>query len=424
MATKRMMTRLLAAALVALALVPAVAATALADGVVTIGKVQYTLNDMDVGGGVTVSWCDPAISGDVAILETVQGRTVTAIGERAFYHCSDLGSVEIPASVTSIGMSAFEDCTSLSSVGFARGSKLETIGVWAFGDCPKLGSIAIPASVREIGQYAFKGTGLKDVALPEGLEEINVCLFQNCAGLTRVYIPSSVTAIGGFAFSGCGKLSTIDFGGSESQWRAISGHGKPDIEPASFGAPDIASSAPASIEGAKVALSATSFTYNGKVRKPAVRTVGGKALAAGTDYKVRIRDGAGKAVKSPKAAGAYTVVVTGKGGYTGTAKATYKIKKAANTLSAKAKSKKAVAVRAGKSLKAERLFKVSGAKGKVAYKKAKGSKKIAVAKNGKVSVKKRCKKGTYALTVKVRAKGTANYKASKWKAVKVKVRVK
>jgi uncharacterized repeat protein (TIGR02543 family) len=104
--------------------------------------------------------------------------------------------------------------------------------------------------------------------------------------------------------------------------------------------------------------------------------------------------------------------------------AVFKAAKAANTLSAKAKSKKAVAVKAGKSLKAKKLFKVSGAKGKVTYKKAKGSKKITVAANGTVKVKKGCKKGTYTLTVKVRAAGNANYNASAWKTVKVKILVK
>ena len=41
-----------------------------------------------------------------------------------------------------------------------------------------------------------------------------------------------------------------------------------------------------------------------------------------------------------------------------------------------------------------------------------------------MKVKKGCKKGTYTLKVKVRAAGNANYKASAWKTVKVKVLVK
>ena len=122
----------------------------------------------------------------------------------------------------------------------------------------------------------------------------------------------------------------------------------------------------------------------------------------------------------------YTVVVTGRGGCVGTAKATYVINKAANTLKAKAKTKKAVPIKAGKKLKTRKLFKVSGAKGAVVYKKTgkAGGKKIVVAKNGTVKVKKGCKRGTYKLKVKVQAKGDANYLASPIKTVTVKIKVK
>jgi len=46
-----------------------------------------------------------------------------------------------------------------------------------------------------------------------------------------------------------------------------------------------------------------------------------------------------------------------------------------------------------------------------------------VGKTGKVTVRK-LKKGTYKVKVKVKAKGNANYKASAWKKVTFRVRVK
>ena len=46
------------------------------------------------------------------------------------------------------------------------------------------------------------------------------------------------------------------------------------------------------------------------------------------------------------------------------------------------------------------------------------------AKTGKVTVKKRLKKGTYKVIVKVKAAGNANYKASAWKTVTFKVQIK
>lgn len=74
-----------------------------------------------------------------------------------------------------------------------------------------------------------------------------------------------------------------------------------------------------SLKGAKVVLSKTKYTYNGKVQKPAIKTIGGKTLKAGTDYTVKWSN------SKPKSVGPYTVTITGKGLFVGTTKATFKI---------------------------------------------------------------------------------------------------
>ena len=63
--------------------------------------------------------------------------------------------------------------------------------------------------------------------------------------------------------------------------------------------------------------------------------------------------------------------------------------------------------------------------GRLSYKKASGNKKITINKTtGKVTVKKGLKKGTYKMKVKVMAAGNADYKASVWKTVTFKVKIK
>ena len=190
-----------------------------------------------------------------------------------------------------------------------------------------------------------------------------------------------------------------------------------------------------SIKNAEVALNKSSFVYNGKVQKPAIKTVKGQNLKAGTDYTFVIKNSKGKNVSSPKAAGTYKVVVKGKGKYSGSTAATYTIKKAANPMTLKAKSvkvKRKTLKKKSKTIAGAEAFTVSKAKGKLSYKlvsvkKGKKSfkKKFNInAKTGKITVKKKLKKGTYTVKVKVKAAGNANYKASAWKTVTFKVKVK
>ena len=177
-----------------------------------------------------------------------------------------------------------------------------------------------------------------------------------------------------------------------------------------------------SIKDAKVVLSATSFTYNGKVRKPTIKTIGGETLKSGTDYTAKWSN------TSSKKVGSYTITITGKGKYFGVTKATYKIVKAANPLKIKALTgtvkyskvkKKAQTLKVGKVIKVTKK-----GQGKLTYTKSSGNKKITINKtNGKVTVKKGLKKGTYKVKVKVKAAGNANYKAIT-RTVTFKVKVK
>lgn len=62
--------------------------------------------------------------------------------------------------------------------------------------------------------------------------------------------------------------------------------------------------------------------------------------------------------------------------------------------------------------------------GKLKYKKVSGSKKIKVAANGKVTLKKGLKRGSYKVKVKVQASGDDMYKASAWKEAVFTIKVK
>ena len=81
------------------------------------------------------------------IPETIDGYTITAIGNGAFQNNKSLYSVVVSNTVTSIGNSAFSGCTSLTV-------------------------IDLPDSITSIGNYAFQNTGLLSLELPAYLERI------------------------------------------------------------------------------------------------------------------------------------------------------------------------------------------------------------------------------------------------------------
>ena len=175
-------------------------------------------------------------------------------------------------------------------------------------------------------------------------------------------------------------------------------------------------------------LSSGVYTYDGKAKKPAVTVKDTeKNVIKADNYSVTYKNNtnAGKATATVKFDGRY---------YEGSKDITFAINKAANPLTIKARTatvKGSTKGRNGKLKKTRTLgvtkvitFTKKG-QGRMTYTKASGNKKITINKtNGKVTVKKGLKKGTYKVRVKVKAAGNANYKESTVKTVTFKVRVK
>lgn len=88
----------------------------------------------------------------------------------------------------------------------------------------------------------------------------------------------------------------------------------------------------------KVQLSATKFTYNGKVRTPSVTVFDGNEKLASSQYTKTFS-------KGRKNVGKYTVKVTLKGRYKGSKTVTYRIVPKGTTISKLKKGKKAITVK-------------------------------------------------------------------------------
>lgn len=106
-----------------------------------IDGINYYLNSSEKTAEVRSS--SNKYSGDIIIPETVEynGVTynVTSIGNKAFYGCSSLTSIDLPDGLISIGWQAFHDCSSLTSIDLPDG--LTSIGEEAFWGCSSLDRI-------------------------------------------------------------------------------------------------------------------------------------------------------------------------------------------------------------------------------------------------------------------------------------------
>ncbi len=139
------------------------------------------------------------------------GDRVTAIGDRAFFNCSDLVSVTIPDGVTVIGRGAFCYCSGLTSVSIP--TSVRVIDNDAFEACLALSSVKIPEGVQTIGGSAFRNcTALRSVTIPDTVKEIGENAFYRCLSLASVTIPDGVTTIGFSAFRECASLGSLTIG--------------------------------------------------------------------------------------------------------------------------------------------------------------------------------------------------------------------
>lgn len=136
--------------------------------------------------------------GNVAIPSTLEGYSVTSIGEAAFAGNNNITSVTIPNSVTRIDMSAFYNCRNLAS-------------------------IEIPDSVTYIDKGAFYlCTSLEGITIPNSITYISENTFDNCTSLKNITIPNSVTYIDYEAFVNCKNLKDIYYNGTKAEWNNVS----------------------------------------------------------------------------------------------------------------------------------------------------------------------------------------------------------
>ncbi|MBQ7907240.1 MAG: leucine-rich repeat protein [Clostridia bacterium] len=216
---------------------------------------RYTFEDL-MGTGTNVKHLTIGGTYDIAeraffdytSLQTINlPDTLVKIGKMAFYKCTGLTELEIPASLRFIEQDAFdftdiervyitdiaawcdislysysESLTYCGATLYLNGSEIAgdivipngptRVGAGAFYGCEKITSVSIPSSVDIIESLAFEGcTGLEKVSLSYGLDEICSNAFTETK-IRELVIPNSVRIIGYMAFSDCRELVKATLG--------------------------------------------------------------------------------------------------------------------------------------------------------------------------------------------------------------------
>lgn len=110
------------------------------------GVSTYALSDFIVEDGMITSYNGDG--GDVVIPETINGETITGIGDYAFDYdeiSTLVTSVVIPATVETIGTLVFNGQVTLESVTFL--GRCEEVGYYVFNDCNSLEIYCQPEDV-------------------------------------------------------------------------------------------------------------------------------------------------------------------------------------------------------------------------------------------------------------------------------------
>ncbi len=144
------------------------------------------------------------------------------IKANAFYSCTNITTVKLPASVTAIESDAFARCTALEKVYFPTllgwlnvefenysANPLASAGELYINNL-LLTKLDIPAEVTEVKAYAFYGASeIVELSFANGVTTIGDAAFDNCSSLAKVTLTATLDNVGSRAFNRCYAIEEV-----------------------------------------------------------------------------------------------------------------------------------------------------------------------------------------------------------------------
>lgn len=156
---------------------------------------------------------------NLVIPDTIDGYTVTEIGESAFANQSSIQTIKFPANLKQIGVKAFANCIGLLEVTLP--DTIQGAGQLCFSGCTALKKAVLNKGRINIVYGMFENcTSLTEVVIPDTVENVAMYAFLNCRSLTHLNLPASLKSISVHAFEGAG-VTTITYAGTKAQWQKV-----------------------------------------------------------------------------------------------------------------------------------------------------------------------------------------------------------
>ena len=143
---------------------------------------------------------------EVIIPNEVNNIEIKEIGDELFLKNTYIEKLVIPETVTTLGYKMCYGCTNLKEVTLP--DNISVIPDYAFEKCTLLEKINIPQSLVQIRNDAFAESGIKEFVAPDSFKDIWGYAFKDCKNLEKVDL-NKTTSIGDMSFENCTKLSSI-----------------------------------------------------------------------------------------------------------------------------------------------------------------------------------------------------------------------